>query len=476
MNVLLPTMLYRDIMAFMKKIPSHFKPYCPDQSLLLPPDMRQWLPEGDLAYFIMDVVSELDLSAIYSTYSRSRAGQPPYDPRMMSSLMLYAYCVGIPSSRKIETATYLQIPFRVITADQHPDHDTIASFRKTHLKALAGLFVDVLQLCQKAGLAKLGHISLDGTKVKANASKHKAMSYDRMDKTIQQLEAEVKQLLEEAQTVDEDEDARYGKGKRIDELPQELQRRQDRLAKIKEAKQVLEDQAKAKAEAQRQAIQEKDNALQSDGKSRRGRQPKEPSDEPAPKAQRNFTDPDSPIMKDGASKSFEQAYNCQIATNENQVIVGRNVTQETNDKKQLKPLVEDVKTTTDEKPDKVSSDSGYYSDSNVAYLEAEGIDGYVATGRQKHSEKVPSAPRGRIPKDATPKQRMARKVRTKKGRATYAKRKHIVEPVFGQIKEARGFRRFSLRGLENVTCEWDIVCLTHNMLKLFRSGFQVQSA
>jgi len=458
----------------MKKIPARFKSYCPDQILLLPPDVRQWLPEGHLAYFIMDVVSDLDLSAIHNAYSRSRAGQPPYDPRMMTSLILYGYCIGTPSSRKIETATYEQIPFRVITADQHPDHDTIANFRKTHLKALAGLFVDVLQLCQKAGLAKLGHISLDGTKVKANASKHKAMSYDRMDKTIQQLEAEVKQLLEEAQTVDENEDAKYGKGKRIDELPQELQRRQDRIAKIKEAKQALEDEAKVKADAQRQTNQEKEDALQEEDKSRKGRKRKEPSDEPAPKAQRNFTDSDSRIMKDGASKSFEQAYNSQIATNEAQVIVGRNITQETNDKKQLKPLVEDVKTTNNATPDKVSSDSGYYSDNNVEYLESEGIDGYIATGRQKHSEKIPPTPRGRIPKDATTKERMARKVRTQKGRATYSKRKHIVEPVFGQIKEARGFRRFSFRGLENVTFEWDIVCLTHNMLKLFRSGFQVQ--
>jgi transposase len=473
---MLQTTIHRDIIVFMKKIPTRFKPYYPDQILLLPPDMRQWLPEGDLAFFIMDVVGELDLSGIYNTYSRSRAGQPPYDPRMMASLILYAYCMGIPSSRKIETATYRQIPFRVLTADQHPDHDTIADFRKTHLKALAGLFVDVLRLCQKAGLASLGHIALDGTKVKANASKHKAMSYGRMEKTVQQLEAEVKHLLEEAQTVDENEDARYGNGKRIDEIPEELQRRQKRLAKIKEAKKALEDQAKADAEVQRQALREKENALEKEGKSRKGRKPKDPSDQPDPKAQRNFTDSDSRIMKDGASKSFEQAYNCQVAANENQIIVGRNVTQQTNDKQQLTPLVEDVKEMNGEKPGKVSSDSGYYSDKNVAYLESEEIDGYVAPGRHKHSENVSPAPRGRIPKNATPKERMARKVRTKKGRATYSKRKHIVEPVFGQIKEARGFRRFSLRGLENVTCEWDIVCLTHNILKLFRSGFLVQVA
>jgi transposase len=445
--------------------------------LLLPPDMKQWLPEGDLAYFIMDVVGQLDLSAIYNHYGRSRGGQPPYNPQMMTSLILYAYCIGLPSSRKIETATYTQIPFRVITADQHPDHDTIADFRKTHLKALAGLFVGVLQLCQKAGLVKLGHISLDGTKVKANASKHKAMSYNRMDKTLAQLEAEVEQLLKEAQTVDEEEDARYGKGKRMEELPKDLRRRQDRIAKIKQAKQSLEDEAKAKADAQRQAIQEHEEALKKEGKSRKGKPPKAPSDAPDPKAQRNFTDPESRIMKDGASKSFEQAYNCQIASDEHaQIIVGTNVTQQTNDKQQVKPVIEDVKKRTGQIPKKASLDAGYYSDDNVAYLESEGIDGYIATGRQKHGDTIPSAPRGRIPKDATTKEKMARKLRTQKGRATYSKRKQIVEPVFGQIKEPRGFRRFSLRGLVNVSCEWDLIGLTHNLLKLFGSGYQVQRA
>jgi len=464
-------------MVCMKKTTFRFKPYCPDQNLLLPPDLKQWLPEGDLAYFIMDVVGELDLSPIYNFYSSSRCGQPPYNPRMMVSLILYAYGVGLPSSRKIEAATYTQVPFRVITADQHPDHDTIADFRKTHLKALAGLFVGVLQLCQKAGLVKLGHIALDGTKVKANASKHKAMSYDRMDKTLAQLEAEVQQLLAEAQAVDEEEDARYGKGKRIEELPEDLRRRRDRIAKIKQAKQSLEDEAKAKADAKRQAIQEQEEALKKAGKTRKGKPPKDPSDTPDPKSQRNFTDPESRIMKDGASKSFEQAYNCQIASDEHaQIIVGTNVTQETNDKQQVKPVLEDIKERTGQTPKKASLDAGYYSDDNVAYLESEAIDGYIATGRQKHGERIPSAPRGRIPKDATPKERMARKLRTIKGRATYAKRKQIVEPVFGQIKEPRGFRRFSLRGLVSVTCEWDVICLTHNLLKLFRSGYQVQRA
>lgn len=440
--------------------------------------MRCWLPADDLVYFLMDVVRELDLSAIYSSYDGSRGGQPPYEPRMMTSLMLYAYCIGMPSSRKIEQATYTSVPFRVITADQHPDHDTIAEFRKRHLQSLAELFVQVLQICRQAGLVKLGHVALDGTKVKANASKHKAMSYGRMEKKAEELEAEVKRLLEEAEAVDAAEDALYGKGRRGDELPEELRSRQSRLTKIREAMVSLEAEAKEQADAKRQAIIAKEETLKKEGRKRKGKKPKEPSDRPEKKAQRNFTDPESRIMKDGATKSFEQCYNCQAAVDEeSQIIVAAYVTQQANDKQQLEPLVEEIKTNTDgRKPKKVSADSGYFSETNVAYLDAEGIDGFIATNRQKHSDKPTPAPRGRIARDATTQERMTRKLRTKKGRETYSKRKHIVEPVFGQTKEVRGFRRFSLRGIVNVSGEWDIVCLTHNLLKLFRSGYKPKLA
>ncbi len=440
--------------------------------------MRCWLPADDLVYFLMDVVRELDLPAVYSSYDGSHGGQPPYDPRMMTSLMLYAYCIGKPSSRKIEQATYTSVPFRVITGDQHPDHDTIAEFRKRHLQSLAELFVQVLEICRQAGLVKLGHVALDGTKVKANASKHKAMSYGRMEKKAEELEAEVKRLLEEAEAIDAAEDALYGKGRRGDELPEELRSRQSRLKKIKEAMESLEAEAKEQADTKRQAIIAKEETLEKEGRKRKGKKPKEPSDRPEKKAQRNFTDPESRIMKDGATKSFEQCYNCQAAVDEeSQIIVAAHVTQQANDKQQLEPLVEEIKTNTDgEKPKKLSADNGYFSEMNVTYLEAEGIDGFIATKRQKHSAKPDSALRGRIPKDATKQERMARKLRTKKGRETYSKRKYIVEPVFGQTKEARGFRRFSLRGIMNVSGEWDIVCLTHNLLKLFRSGYKPKLA
>jgi len=455
-----------------------FKPYEPNQLLLLPPDMRDWLPEGHPVYFMMEVVGQLDLGAIYRRYDNSRGGQPPFDPTMMVSLLLYAYCVGLPSSRKIEKATYEQLPFRVLTADQHPDHDTIAEFRKRHLQALAGLFVQVLELCRKVGLVKLGHVSLDGTKVQANASKHKAMSYGRMEKKAAELEAEVAALLAEAQRVDDEEDRRWGKGRRGEELPKELRFKQVRLKTIKEAMAELEQEAREEAQAHREQIRQKEEALEKEGRKRRGKKPKEPSAKPDPKAQRNFTDPESRIMKDSASKSFQQAYNCQAAVDaEAQVIVAAEVTQEPNDKQQVEPMMEAVKKNTGGgKPNKASMDAGFCSDGNLEYLEEERIDAYVATAQDRHGEVPQGPPRGRIPRGLSRTQRMARKLRTKKGRETYAQRKVIVEPVFGQIKEVRGFRRFLLRGLANVAGEWALICLTHNLLKLFGSGWMPGSA
>ena len=419
-------------------------------------------------YFIMDVVRGLELSAIYRDYDQAKGGQPPYDPRMMAGLLLYAYCVGVFSSRKIEKATYHSVPFRVLCADQHPDHDTIAEFRKRHLKALSGLFVQVLRLCQTVGLVKLGHVALDGTKVRANASKHKAMSYGRMEKKARELEEEVARLLAEAEAVDAQEDAVYGKGKRGDELPEELRYKQSRLMKIKEAMQALEQEAQER----REEIRRQQEAKEKEDRDRKGRNPKEPSGTPDPRAQRNFTDPESGIMKEGATGSFEQCYNCQTAVDHKaQVIVAATVTQQANDKKQFKPVLEKLKENTgDKKPKKLSADAGFFSEANATYCALEGIDAYLATQKHRHNKPPEPAPRGRIPRDATVKDRMARKLLTIKGRCTYALRKQIVEPVFGQIKEARGFRRFLLRGLEQVRAEWEMICLTHNLLKLFRSG------
>ena len=460
-----------------------FRSYEPDQLYLLPPNLREWLRPGHLALFVSDLVDELNLSAIFRDYeSDADRGQPPYHPAMMVKLLVYAYCVGNPSSRKIEKATWDEVAYRVLSADQHPDHDSIASFRKRHLPELAKLFAQLLQLCQKAGLVKLGHVALDGTKVKANASKHKAMSYERMQETEARLQREIQALLQQADKVDGEEDARYGKGKSGDELPEELQRRESRLAVIRAAKAELEAEAKAKAEAEaraaREKIAERERNEKETGKKLGGTPPRVPDPEqatPDPKAQKNFTDPESRIMKDGATKSFEQAYNAQIVVDDTaQIIVATAVTQQGNDKRQLVPMLHKAYQNLKQAPEKASADSGYFSAEAVTHPSLTGTKLYVAVDRQKRGEQ-PAEPVAAIElaPDAPAVDRMKELLRSEEGRAVYKMRKAIVEPVFGQIKEARRFRRFSFRGLDNVSAEWDIIAMTHNLLKLFRSGYRV---
>ena len=455
-----------------------------NQGLLLPPSLHDWLPEGHLARFIADVTEELDLGPIYRSYEGDGRGMAAYQPLMMLRLLLYGYCRGVVSSRKIEQATYEDVAFRFLSADTHPDHDTIAAFRKRHLAALAGLFLQVLQLCQKAGLVKLGHVAIDGTKIKANASKHKAMSYDRMESTAQRLQQEVDELFRQAAATDEAEDAQYGKGKSGDELPAELARRESRLKKIREAKAELEQEAKEKAEKERAEaeakIAERREKEAKTGKKAGGHEPKVPDPEqakPEPKAQRNFTDPESRIMPDSANKgSFVQGYNAQAAVDSQaQVIVAAEVTQQTNDSQQLVPMIKLVAANTGSKPIAVSADAGYWSEANVGDESMAGVDLHIATGRQKHGEKLAMAT-GPPPEAATPKEAMAHKLRTEAGKSIYKMRKAIVEPVFGQIKERRGFRRFSFRSVASVRLEWKLICLTGNILKLYRSGWSPEMA
>lgn len=469
-----------------------FRPYDPDQSLLLPPNLQDWLPSGHLAHFLLDVVSELDLKDIYAYYdfeelknekgevvgrrAKTNRGRPAYDPRMMTALLLYGYVTGTMSSRQIERKCQEDVAFRVLSANQNPDHDTIAEFRRIHLEALSGLFIQVLRLCQEAGLVKLGHVALDGTKVKANASKHKAMSYERMLETEKRLQEEVAKLLAKAQTVDAAEDEQYGKDRRGDELPAELARRESRLVKIREAKAALEQQAKERAardaEAARAKIEERRRKEEETGKKIGGRPPEVPDPEkavPEPKAQRNFTDPESRIMRDGATKGFEQAYNAQAAVDgEAQVIVASAVTQETNDKQQLVPMLKKIEENVGRLPEKASADAGYFSEANVTDPKLQGTDLHVPPDRQKHGQAAEEVNEP-APHDVTTIDQMRHKLKTAEGRAVYKTRKQIVEPVFGQIKEARGFRRFSFRGLKKVSAEWNLICLTHNLLKLFRS-------
>lgn len=427
----------------------------------------------------------LDLSMIYAGYARRDGrGKAAYHPLMMVRILLYGYCLGVMSSRRMERATYEDLAFRYLSADQHPDHDTIAGFRQQHLPALAQLFTQVLQLCDKAGLVKLGHVSIDGTKLKANASKHKAMSYERMEEKEKQLKAEVEKLLAQAAETDAAEDGLYGKGKRGDELPAELARRESRLKKIAQAKAELEQEARQKAEADRVAAAAK-QAAQPEPKSSemapsQDTQPAQPEPEqalPKAKSQRNFTDPESRIMPDGANKgSFLQGYNAQIAVDaEAQIIVAADLTQQANDSQQLLPMLAQVEANMGRKPERVSADAGYWSEANATAESVAEIDLHIATGRIQHGVPIETTS-GPPPEQATAKQAMAHKLRTEAGRSVYKMRKAIVEPVFGQIKERRGFRRFSLRGLDNVRSEWKLVCLTGNLLKLFRSGWVPQAA
>jgi transposase len=439
-----------------------YRPYFPEQDFLLPPSLREWLPEDHLSYFVSDLIDQLDLSQIEQHYEREERGYPPYHPRMMTKVLVYGYCVGVFSSRRLEKRLSEDIAFRVLAAGNEPDFRTISEFRRIHLKALEGLFVQVLQLALKLGAMKLGRVAIDGTKIKANASKHKAMSYERMLREEQRLREEVKQLLAEAEQTDKDEDKRYGRNRRGDELPAELGRREERLKRIAEAKKALDARARAEAE---QKDQNSDKNGRPGAGSKRGRRA---AAQPKPKAQHNFTDPESRIMK--GPDGFVQAYNAQAAVEPAlQLIVGQALTQQANDKQQLIPMIERVREQAGQKVQQVLADSGYCSEENLRKAAKKKVDLYVATGKQKHNQPVPSSPRGRIPKSATLVERMKRKLMSKAGQGIYARRKTIVEPVFGQIKQAQGFRQFLLRGVDKVRSEWALVCATHNMLKLYRA-------
>ena len=523
--------------------PKTFRPWNPEQTLLLPPSPVEWLPANHLVFFLLDMAAELDLSAIYAVYeARDPRGVKAYEPRMMVVLLLYAYCVGIPSSRRIERACWEDAAFRVLTGNQQPDHSRISDFRLVHLDALAGLFVQVLRLCQKAGLVSLGNVALDGTKVKANASKHKAMSHERMLKTEAQLEAEIAALLRKAELIDAQEDARYGKGKRGDELPKELELRQDRLDALRKAKAELEaeaaadharrreqqaraaeeqaaeaaaqaadaetaaaadnDEADAESEAAARALAKEAQQAERRARSARGRAelarklaidkaqtagistpdplssmdplampsrnlPTTAAGDPKANAQRNFTDPDSHILKGG--DGWIQGYNCQAAVDgDHQIIVAVGVSNQASDAPHLQPMVERIVANTGQLPEKLIADAGYCSTGNIEASEQRELDAYLSTSRQEHGKR-PRPSRGPAPRDLDARGRMDRKLRSKAGQAIYALRKTIVEPVFGQIKGARGLDRFLLRGLEKVNGEWALMAITHNIGKLHRT-------
>jgi transposase/IS5 family transposase len=483
-------------------VAKQYRPWAPTQSFLLPPSPSEWLPEGHLAFFILEVVDELDISAIENAIQeKDPRGERPYSPKMMTALILYAYCSGIFSSRKIERATYEDVALRVIAGGTHPHFTSVNRFRLDHRHALSGIFVQVLKLCTGAGLKTVGHVSLDGSKVQANASKHKAMSYGRMKTDEKRLQEEIEALMRKAEQVDAAEDAEYGADVRGDEIPEELRHRESRLKKIREVKAALEKEAanaraarlRENAEELRKKIsdenlpardrhaaatlsakakkQAKELSRDDDDDDRGGGAtqltlhsvPNTRDGKPKNSAQRNFTDADSRIMiRNGV---FMQAYNAQAAVSTDQIIVAHGLTNNPADAEQLAPMLERVLENTGSRPEIVTADTGYLSDANVTYCTKNGVDAYI--GLRKHDAQtltqVPAT------EHLITRWDMREKITSPRGKKIYALRKIIVEPVFGQIKAAMGFRHFMLRGLAKVTCEWGIICTCHNLLKLFRA-------
>jgi transposase len=434
------------------------------------------LPQADLVFFLLDTVPYLDLSRFYAPYEEETRGAPPFAPQMMVCLLLYAYCVGVFSSRKIAQACERNLAFLAIVGADRPDFRTISDFRKLHLAAFCDVFVEVLRIAGESGLVKLGNVSTDGTKLQGNASRHKAMSYGYMKKEVERVREEIEALVTQASHQDAEDDAALG-SRRGDELPAELVRREDRLATIEAAMQRLEARAKAEAEAERQRRAEAEAERQRTGTKRRGRAPQEVDETPDDKAQMSFTDPELQIMQRN-NKGWDYCGNAQVSVDEAyQIIVACDVTVEANDKQQAAPMaqltVAHLEQAGIERPTDAAGvvqkipgtyDSGYYSEAAAKAVEQRGFDPSMATGRPRHH--VLETEEAEAP--TTAKARMAAKVRTPEGRALYARRKVIVEPVFGQIKEARGFRRFLLRGLAKIRGEWCLVCLTHNLLKIWR--------
>lgn len=431
-----------------------FRAWEPEQAWLFPPSVQDLVPEGHAAHVVRDVVrEELDLSAIYATYVEGRGG-PPYHPAMMTALLLYGYTQGMRSSRRLARACEERVDFMAVTGMQRPDHDTINEFRRRHAEALEGLFAQVVRLCAEAGLVSLGHVSLDGTKIRANASKHKAMSYDRMKKSEAELKAQIHRYFEESAAIDEAEDLELGKGRRGDEQPAWVKSKKERLARIRAARIALEKEAEEEARARAEKQAERPSSTP-------GPKPAPPSKEPDGTTQRNFTDPESRVMR--TKGTFEQSYNAHAAVDaDRQVIVACEVTNQQNDGATLVPMLEQVKENCGRRPHEVSADAGYCWEGNLAALRKGRIRGYIATGRQAHGS--PSATKARA--SAPLLREMRARLRRGGHRSRYRLRKVTVEPVFGQMKECRGLRQFLLRGLAKVRLEWSLACTAHNLLKL----------
>jgi len=442
-------------MSCMSKL---FRAWDVDQEWLLPPSIHEFVPAGHLAHFVRDTVREaLDLSAIIGVY-KAEQGQPPYHPGMLVALLLYGYSRGIYSSRQLARACEERVDVMAVTGMNRPDFRTISDFRKRHLTALSGLFLQVLRLCKAAGLITFGHVAMDGTKLKANASRHKAMSYQHMVEQEPKLAAEVQGWLDQAAVVDAAEDAEYGTDRRGDEMPEWVANKQRRLEHIRAAKAQLEAEAQAGPDAY-----DPDGPGPSSGMQERGDRKPSPAARPPDKAQRNFTDPDSRIMPSGGG--YVAAYNGQIAVDSaHQIIVAQRLGTNPADFDALIPLVDQTKTNLGRKAREVSADSGFASEANLAAMHERRVRPYLSPGRLRHGQADPTT--DRVLKRKPLMQGMADTIRRAGYRSRYRLRKQVVEPVFGQIKQARGFRQFLLRGFQKVRAEWAMLCTVHNFLKL----------
>lgn len=449
----------------------NFKEYNQNEQYLFPPSLHDWLPEDHLAYFISEIVEEMDLSEIYKEY-REELGQPPYSPLMMVKVWLYAFSQGIRSSRRVEKALHEDIGFRVISGNQYPDHWTINQFRSRHHKALGNLFLESIKLAGKCGLVKLGHVSIDGTKVKANASRHSAMSYGRMLEEEKRLKGEIESYLKEVEKIDKEEDKKHGK-KSGNELPEEIKLKSKRVKAISDAKKALEEEAREKARKEQEKNKEEAKKEGREYKPRKNPEDAKPDD----KDQRNFTDSESKIMK-SSEKAFIQAYNAQAVVDaETQIILEAFVTNVASDKPFLPALIKGTIENTGRIPKEVSADTGLFSENNLQVLKGYDIEAFIPPEKLTHNQwRNMTPPIGRIPKNITPETLMRRKLRTKRGKERYKLRMTSIEPVFGQVKEGRGLRQFLLRGLEKVNSLWRIDCAVHNLLKIFRAKRRLQPA
>lgn len=447
----------------------NFLPCNRNQTYLLPPSLTDWLPEDHLAWFVLDAVEQIDVSAFYKKYRIDGVGNSAFNPSMMVSLLIYAYCTGERSSRRIEKYCQTDVAYKVITANQYPDHTTINRFRKDNQSHLKALFVDILRLCGEAGLVKLGTVSLDGTKMKSNAS----LSANR---TLEHLEQEIDKMLREASVTDAQEDKTYGADKRGDEMPDDLRNRNSRLERLRACKERLEQEKAQAQQAQQEKIDRAEAKTESTGKKPRGRKPKPPEDAGKKDAKANVTDPDSRIMK--TRKGFVQGLNGQAVVTQEQVIVAEDVTHQENDKQQLHPMLEQTESNRkaagiEEETGVALADAGYCSDANFTKTPAGDVELLVATQKdhkQRKAMPTEQSPQEGLPDGLSPTELMERKLLTERGRELYRIRGQTVEPVFGQIKDVRGFERFMRRGIEACRSEWSLICATHNLLKLWRSG------